>query len=99
MSRTMAGYSLDPNLFIKAKLPFVESDGKRSLLRRENCLIAAFEGGLPPENVSILEIMKAMEDAIYEACLVAGFPKLNANAFNNARGWWLNCWSPPHSGI
>jgi hypothetical protein len=51
--------------------------------------VAAFSGGLPPENVPIEEIMQAMEVAINNGCASLGLPKVNPNAFNNARGTWF----------
>lgn len=87
-----SGYTIDPNLFAGSGTACIEADHKnahKTNLRRENCFVAAFSGGLPPDNISIEEIMKAMETAINQACAKMRLPVVNANAFNNARGWWF----------
>jgi len=84
-------YTIDPNLFVSGTV-CIEANPKntqKTNLRRENCFVAAFSGGLPPENVRIEEIMQAMETAINQACTKMGLPSVNANAFNNARGSWF----------
>lgn len=89
---TALKYSLDPGLFIDSGLTCVESDSRnnqKTTLRRENCFVAAFSGGLPPEKITIEDIMKAMEAAINQACTKMGLPIVNSNAFNNARGSWF----------
>lgn len=85
-------YAIDPDLFAGSDITCVEADhknAKKTNLRRENCFVTAFSSGLPPTNVSIEEIMKAMETAINQACAKVGLPAVNANAFNNARGSWF----------
>lgn len=87
-----SGYKIDPNLFAGSGLTCVEADhnnAQKTNLRRENCFVAAFSGGLPPDNIRIEEIMKAMETAITQACAKIGLSAVNANAFNNARGSWF----------
>ena len=85
-------YVLDPKQFISPDLPCIGIDShnsQKSTLHRDHCFIGAFSAGLPPENVSIADIMQAMEIAINKACAELGFPKVNPNAFNNARGTWF----------
>lgn len=85
-------YKLDPERFTNTNLSCIEADShnvQKTNLRRENCFIAAFSDGLPPETTTIEEIMKAMETAINQACSIKGLPRVNSNAFNNARGSWF----------
>ncbi len=87
-----SGYKINPNLFADSSIACVEADHKiehKTNLRRENCFIAAFASGLPPDNIPIKDIMKAMQTAINQACAKLGLPAVNANAFNNARGSWF----------
>lgn len=87
-----SSYAIDPNLFAGAGTACIEADHQnahKTNLRRENCFVAAFSSGLPPDNVRIEEIMQAMETAINQACAKMGLPVVNANAFNNARGSWF----------
>ncbi len=89
---TAFGYNLDPDLFTSPSLVCIERDpinSQKSTLHRDNCFVAGFSGGLPPENIAIEDIMKSMETAINQACVTMGLPRLNSNAFNNARGSWF----------
>ncbi|MBF8304245.1 MAG: restriction endonuclease [Dehalococcoidia bacterium] len=85
-------YAIDPNLFASSSIACIEADYKnaqKTNLRRENCFVAAFASGLPPDNIRIEEIMQVMEKGINQACANKGLPAVNANAFNNARGSWF----------